>query len=228
MRIEKPSVELVFITPNAEEIIEKVARTCYRSEGLIGPGTAVKLIRKLWNRKHMAMIEHAYATVKFVCDRGVSHEIVRHRVASFGQESTRYCNYSKDKFSNEIAVIQPPGLTGPIPGQTDLPCTFIAWEMACKHAEESYFHMLKKGLSPQIARSVLPPCLRTEIVMTANFREWIHFLTLRNDPAAHPQMVELAAQLEQMLVRERPRRVRSGRARAPAAEGDNQDLQVRR
>ena len=130
-------------------------------------------------------LEHCSFTVKFICDRGVSHEIVRHRLASYCQESTRYCNYSKEGFGSEITVIMPCFL--------DKDSTaYRHWFWACSQAEEAYFNMLNFGCSPQEARSVLPNSLKTEVVMTADIREWRHFLKLRCSPAAHPQMREVA------------------------------------
>ena len=128
---------------------------------------------------------HRAFTVKFICDRGVSHEIVRHRMASYCQESTRYCNYGKGKFGEEITVIEPCFW----PEGSDL---YWAWKNACLISEQCYFSLLKSGATPQEARSVLPNSLKTEVVMTANIREWRHFLKLRCSPAAHPQMREVA------------------------------------
>jgi len=161
-------------------IIEKAGRTCYKSEA---KGDASSFIRGLIRNGHHSVIEHASMTVKFICDRGVTHELVRHRLASYSQESTRYCNYSKDKFGNEITVIKPPGLSA---GEDD-----EIWIRAMQHAENAYLEMIDTGLSPQIARSVLPNSLRAEIVMTANMREWRHVLTLRTSEKAHPQIRSL-------------------------------------
>lgn len=143
------------------------------------------------------ILTHCDKTVLFVVDRGVSHEIVRHRIASFSQESTRYCNYSKDGFGGEIAVIQPLYLEP----DTD---AWVAWEAGCKMAEAGYFALLNIGLSPQEARAVLPNSLKTEVVMTANIREWRHFLRLRCSEAAHPQMREVANMLLDMFYGEMP------------------------
>lgn len=133
-------------------------------------------------------MEHCSFTVKFICDRGVSHEIVRHRVASYCQESTRYCNYSKGDFGSEITVIEPCYLNSNT-------FAYDEWKEACRRAETAYFNLLNWGLSPQEARAVLPNSLKTEVVMTANIREWRHFLKLRCSKAAHPQMREVATQL---------------------------------
>ena len=183
MKIAKQSVELLWITPDAEKQIEIAGRTCYKSEDRITKGSAGEFCRRMVSSGHHAMIEHAVASFRIITDRGISHEIVRHRIASFAQESTRYCNYSADKFDNEISVIEPPDLNED---------AFLEWSSACAYSEECYFAMLKAGCSAQIARSVLPTCLKTELVMTANFREWRHFITLRRAKAAHPQIREIA------------------------------------
>lgn len=190
MRIIEPSVEI--LTPIDGEAIlkmlESVGRTCYKSEDKIQEGSAEKFISNIVKRGHEAVIEHYNITVKFICDRGVTHEIVRHRVASYCQESTRYCNYSNDKFGSEITVIKPlylePGTLG-----------YDAWFMALQTAEGAYFDLLDWGCSPQEARAVLPNSLKTELVMTANIREFRHFFKLRCSKAAHPQMREVANML---------------------------------
>ena len=180
MRIVKPSVELLWITPEAEKIIERAGRTCYKSEDKITDDSAGKFVRMLIERGHEAMIEHASASFLWITDRGVTHELVRHRLVSYAQESTRYCNYEKQ---NEIAVIEPPGLDE---------YGNDAWRRACCVAEKSYLEMIGLGLAPQIARSVLPTCLKTEIVVTANLREWRHICRLRTSSTAHPQIQEMA------------------------------------
>jgi thymidylate synthase (FAD) len=190
MKIINADVEL--ITPiNGQTILERLeqcGRVCYKSEDKIGEGSAEKFVAGIIKRGHEAVLEHCNITVKFTCDRGVSHEIVRHRLASYCQESTRYCNYSKDGFGHEITVIAPCFL---VPGTEG----WAYWKHACEMAEQQYFNMLKWGCCPQEARSVLPNSLKTEVVMTANLREWRHFLRLRTSPAAHPQMREVAKML---------------------------------
>lgn len=183
MRIVQPSAVLEFHTPDPLKFIELAGRTCYKSEDLITDESADKFVRMIIKRGHDSVLEHASAGYRIICDRGVSHEIVRHRIASYSQESTRYCNYSKDKFGDEITLIRPPRLS-----EIEL----FWWEKAMKQAEDSYLAMLDNGASPQIARSVLPNSLKTEIVMTTNFREWRHFIRLRCSKAAHPQMQEVA------------------------------------
>ena len=195
MKIVEPSVELLWITENPEFQIERAGRTCYKSEDRITADSARLFAGKMREHGHHAMIEHAVASFRIITDRGITHEIVRHRIASFAQESTRYCNYSADKFENQCSFIEPP----------DLDETQRAlWEKACLDAEQSYFAMLKAGCSAQIARSVLPTCLKTELVMTANFREWRHFIALRGTKAAHPQIRPLAFKIREILMQHAP------------------------
>ena len=194
---------------NELKLLETVARVCYKSEDYITEDgeSAKRLLKRLIESGHEAMLEHRIITVKFTCDRGISHEIVRHRIASFAQESTRYCNYSKDKFGNEITVIKPFFYSPSEPSNLEdlekqreahfgiINELFDTWVESCKFAENSYFNLLDLGSTPQEARSVLPTSLKTELVMTANYREWRHFLKLRTSPAAHPQIRELAIPL---------------------------------
>ena len=144
------------------------------------------------------MLEHFSFSVKFIVDRGISHEIVRHRVASFAQESTRYCNYGNN--GGEITVIEPCYLKadGTQAYSGSLSERYSAWESACLEAEKSYLRMIADGSSPQEARAVLPTSLKTEVVMTANLREWRHFFSLRacgSTGKPHPQIVEVAVPL---------------------------------
>lgn len=174
--------------------IETVGRTCYKSESNITEDSAVEFVRMLIDRGHEAMIEHNSISVKFICDRGVSHELVRHRIANFGQESTRYCNYSQDKFGNEITVILPLFFdTGH--GIYSNSTVYNEWLISCERSERSYFKLLGFGAKPEEARTVLPNSLKTEIVMTMNIRNWRHFFELRCDNPAHPQMRELTIPL---------------------------------
>lgn len=188
MKIISPSVEILTPLDGAAVLrhIEQCGRVCYKSEGKTTESSAPAFVANIIKRGHEAVLEHFDITVKFICDRGVSHEIVRHRMASYCQESTRYCNYAKDDFGNEITVIEPYYL--------DAQGLYL-WSRACEAAEASYFDMLDYGCSPQEARAVLPNSLKTEVVMTANLREWRHFFKLRTAPAAHPQMREVAKML---------------------------------
>jgi thymidylate synthase (FAD) len=168
--------------------IERYARVCYKSEDkMTEAGKESLFLPSILSRGHESVIEHEKVTVLFIIDRGVSHELVRHRIGSYSQESTRYCNYSKDKFGQEITVIEP--------------CFFretpryALWETACRQTEQAYFALLEAGASPQEARAVLPNSLKTEIAVTFNMREWKHFFTLRAAVPAHPQMREVAVPL---------------------------------
>jgi len=187
VKVIKPSVEIIDVFHGLDVIrkLELCGRVCYKSEHKMNDASPYKFIQNIINRGHESVLEHFSFTVKFICDRGVSHEIVRHRIASYSQESTRYCNYSKGQFNGEITVIEPCFL---VPGTEG----YNLWYNACSSAEDSYFMMLNWGCSPQEARAVLPNSLKTELVMTANIREWRHFLKLRTSPAAHPQMREVA------------------------------------
>jgi thymidylate synthase (FAD) len=182
MNIIKPSYEILD-APDGRELLQKLeryGRTCYKSEDKITEGSAEKFIRMLLQKRHESVLEHEKITVLVVCDRGVSHEIVRHRIASYSQESTRYCNYGKQ-------------------GVTFIaPCFWNSgsqkwgqWLAAMSYAEAIYLELLADGSSPQEARSILPNSLKTEIVITYNIRQWRHFFRLRTAPAAHPQMREI-------------------------------------
>ena len=172
--------------------IEQCGRVCYKSEDKITESSAPSFVQKLISRGHESVLEHASFTVRFVTDRGVTHEIVRHRIASYSQESTRYCNYANDQFGGEITVIKPVF----VPEES---ARYAAWQQTCEAAEQGYMRMIKAGATPQQARGVLPTCLKTELIMTANVREWRHFLRLRTSAGAHPQMRDLAIQLQRQL-----------------------------
>ena len=175
--------------------IERIGRVCYKREGKITEDSAEKFIKGLLTRQHESVIEHENVTVRFVCDRGVTHEIVRHRIASYSQESTRYCNYSGDKFDNQITVIDlASGFQYDLSKENDK-AKYEVWTKAMENAEQSYFRMLELGATPQEARSVLPNSLKTEIVVTMNLRSWRNFFRLRVDSHAHPQMREVATML---------------------------------
>ena len=173
------------------QLIEQAGRTCYKSEDKITPESAAAFVQKVVKNHHEAMLEHASMTVKFIVDRGVSHELVRHRLASFAQESTRYCNYSKAKFGEELTFIKPCFWD-------EYKTAYDVWKKVMYEAELAYFDLLYRGATPQEARSVLPNSLKTEVIMTANMREWRHFFRLRaagETGAPHPQMLEVAVPL---------------------------------
>ena len=168
--------------------IELAGRTAYKSEDKITPESARDFVKMIHGRGHLSVIEHQFVTVRIICDRGVSHEIVRHRLASYTQESTRYCNYTKGKFGRELTVIEPCFWT-----QDDE--KYHVWKQTIEQIEAGYNKLIELGATPQEARSVLPNSLKTEIVVTMNLREWRHFFTLRTSKAAHPQMREVAIPL---------------------------------
>lgn len=194
MILVKPEVEIIDMADYTDMIkkIEKIGRVCYKSEDRIQNDSAEKFIAGIIKRGHESVIEHESVSVKVICDRGVTHEIVRHRVASYSQESTRYCNYSKDKFQGQISLIDiSTGFAYDMENPVDS-LKYEIWHEAMENAEKSYFRMLYAGASPQEARSVLPNSLKTELVMTMNLREWRHFFKLRIADGAHPQMKEIS------------------------------------
>lgn len=202
MKIVEPSVEILFPEElkNVLKKIEIAARTCYKSEDAITEDSAKSMVAHLSRNGHGAMLEHADISVRVVCDRGVTHEIVRHRVASYAQESTRYCNYSKGKFGNEITVIRPLFFADGTP-------EYLEWLMACQAAEKAYLSLISAGRTPQEARSVLPTSLKTEIIIKMNIREWIHFFNLRavgKTGKPHPQMEQVASMILDKFNKELP------------------------
>ncbi|MCP4747018.1 MAG: FAD-dependent thymidylate synthase [Desulfobacteraceae bacterium] len=164
--------------------IEAAARTCYKSEDKIKDGSDVNLLRSLVKSGHHSVFEHISVSVKIVCDRGISHELVRHRICSFSQESTRYANYSKNKFGSEITVIRPFFWSE---GSKE----YKLWRRSMQEAENNYLKLLELGARPQEARSVLPNSLKTEIITTTNLRQWKHIFNLRCNKASHPQIRQI-------------------------------------
>lgn len=167
--------------------IEQAGRICYQSTHKVTNDSYLDYIRMILKKGHHSVVEHESVTVRFINDRGVSHETVRHRLASYSQESTRFCNYAKERFDEEITVVD-------IKKFMDI-SSYEVWLEAMASAEKFYFRLIDLGNKPQIARSVLPNSLKTEIVMTCNLREWRHFFSLRTADTAHPQMVEVARPL---------------------------------
>lgn len=160
--------------------IEQAGRTCYKSEELITEDSAKAFVAMVMKRGHLSVIEHEKVTMRVICDRGVSHEIVRHRIASYSQESTRYVNYNKKKMQF-IDIRQ---------FLVDAESVDI-WLNHMVASKIAYTALIERGNRPEIARSVLPNSLKTEIVITMNLREWVHFFTLRCAPMCHPQMLEI-------------------------------------
>lgn len=187
MNIIKPSFKILN-NINGDEIlkyIEKIGRVCYKSEDKITSESSNNFIKSIIKNGHESVIEHKSISVKIICDRGVTHEIVRHRIASYSQESTRYCNYSSNKFGNELTLIRP------YFWREDSEAYSI-WKQTMQEIENNYNKLIKLGVKPEEARSILPNSLKTEIVVTMNLREWRHFFKLRTSKRAHPQMREVA------------------------------------
>ena len=213
MKIIKPYHEIINVTQNPLQLIELAGRNCYKSEDKITPDSAHDFIRRAIKAGHLSLLEHASATVRIICDRGISHEIVRHRIGvAYSQESTRYCRYSDDKFGNQITVILPIGFDErmydtewtPLNSPPDnfesnmhvklwetLPDVEKIWLASCRASEFYYALLIERGSKPEIARSVLPTSLKTEIIMTANFRAWKWIFRQRCQKAAHPQIREI-------------------------------------
>ena len=198
MKIINPSVEIIDC-PDGEELlktIERCGRVCYKSEDRITEDSAKRFIQQVLKSGHESVLEHGKITVKVICDRGVSHEIVRHRLASYSQESTRYCNYSNEKFGSELTFI--------IPNYWDddgdhSKTLFGIWIQEMQHIEDAYNEMMQHGAKPEEARSILPNSLKTELVITMNLREWRHFFKMRLSKRAHPQMREVAELIHKEL-----------------------------
>ena len=184
MKLIEPSFEILNVSGDLSTI-EQAARTCYKSEDKIKEGSAEKLVGVLVDRGHHAMLEFVDVTVKFITDRGIANEIVRHRIASYAQESTRYVNYNK----KEMEFIAPLWVK-----ESDS-VNVAHFKQICKQAEMNYNSFLRDGLHPQDARAILPLCLKTELVMKTNLRSWRNFFELRTSPAAHPEMRRIAIPL---------------------------------
>ena len=207
MKLIKPYYEILNENDliRATKEIELAARTCKKSEKYINETSNERFCKMMIEEGHDAMLEFGPSiTVKFICDRGVSHELVRHRLCSFAQESTRYCNYSKDKFDNQLTFIIPEWIKTIEEGeyrsksvQSHLNESENIWWNHMIVAESGYNLLIEKGWQPQQARSILPNSLKTEIVVKANIREWRHIFVQRTSKKAHPQMRELMIPLLQ-------------------------------
>lgn len=202
MNVVKADYEIITPIDGIEilKTIEQVGRTCYKSEDKITEDSCYKFVEGILKRGHEAVIEHYNITVRLITDRGISHEVVRHRIASYAQESTRYCCYSKDKFDNSITYLDITKGMALDTKMKSMDASTISditeeWLNACEDAERHYFKMIELGATPQIARSVLNNSTKTELCITMNLREWRHFFKLRTDIAAHPQMREIAIKL---------------------------------
>jgi thymidylate synthase (FAD) len=200
MLLVRPSYEILTSVSFVDvlRMIETAGRTCYKSEDKITEDSAAEFVRRMVRSGHHSVIEHYNLTVRFMCDRGVTHELVRHRLASYSQESTRYCDYS----GGHVAFVIPPWVNieegeytekqyPRVTNDAIITCAEGEWFYSMLDSEASYKRLREAGWKPQEARSVLPNSLKTEIVVTANLREWRHILKLRTSKAAHPQIREV-------------------------------------
>ena len=192
MKLIKQSATLVHVTPDAERMIERAGRVCYKSTANITDTSAREFVKRLKASGHGSVLEHGVATFLFVTNRGVTHELVRHRLASYSQESTRYVRYQ------DVEYIEPTWYADATDEQKRL------FEDSLSYTEICYSQLLKSGWRPEQAREVLPNALKTEIVMTANLREWMHVFSLRCSSKAHPQIRELMWMAKRRLAYEVP------------------------
>lgn len=199
VKIVKSSFEI--LTPIDTDFvlrhIERCGRTCYQSFDKADESSHQRFLAHIVERHHESVLEHFSVSVKFVMDRAIANELVRHRLASFSQESTRYCCYSKDKFGSEISVIKPVELEENSPA-------YQTWLSTMQMIEKAYLQMIEQGAKAQTARAVLPCCLKTEIVVTANLREWRHIFKMRCSEAAHPDIRTLMCELRQAFQKHIP------------------------
>ena len=185
MRIVEPVVEIEKVDYNKiMKNLERACRTCYRSEDKITEESYKTLLKNCINRGHESILEHEKITIRMVCDIGVYKDLTRHRHASFSIESTRYCNYGKDKFDNEIKFIAPEN----IEKGTKL---YQEWQTSCEEIEKHYIKMVELGATPDQMRMILPHSTAAVVTMTANIREWKHILSLRCTKHAHPAVEQV-------------------------------------
>lgn len=194
MKVIQQKAEFLWATPNIGEKIEAATRTCYKSEGGIKDGSAERLFDQVVKQSHHdSVTEHGVISMRLTTDRATMAQITRHRLFSFSIESQRYCNYTKDKFDNEITVIEPRGITkGSL--------AYAMWLNAMESAEQYYFKLIEEGLKPEVARSVLPNSCKTEIVITGNLRQWRSFLKLRLTSHAQSDIRYLCTEIVRELL----------------------------
>lgn len=185
MKIIEPTIEIENVDyKKIMKNLEKACRTCYRSEDKITDESYKTLLKNCINRGHESILEHEKITIQMVCDIGVYKDLTRHRIASFSIESTRYCNYGKDKFENQIKFIKPVNMEE----NTEL---YAEWKNNCEEIEKHYIKMAKLGATPDQMRMILPHSTAALVTMTANVREWKHILELRASAHAHPSVEQV-------------------------------------
>ena len=198
MKIIEPTIEIEDVDyKNIMKILERACRTCYRSEGKITEESYKTLLKNCITRGHESILEHEKITIRMFCDVGVYKDLTRHRIASFSIESTRYCNYGKDKFDNEIKFIKPVNMEE----GTEL---YQKWHDTCEFIEKNYLEMSNCGADPDQLRMLLPHSTAALVTMTANIREWKHILSLRCTKHAHPAIRQLLIPLLLKFKKEMP------------------------
>lgn len=194
MQIVEPKVEFIAATPNIGQVIELGARNCYKSEEKIGEGTDERLFNQIVKQTHHESVaEHGFITIRIITDRAMLAQITRHRTFGFSVESQRYCNYTKEKFGNNVQFIKPFDLT-------ERTLAYTVWEDACRFAEASYFNLIDKKVKPETARAVLPNSTKTELVMSGNVRAWRHFFSLRSSGHAQKDVQYLTQLIYQSFI----------------------------
>lgn len=199
MKIVQPSVTLMAHTPEPEKLIELAGRTCWKSEPK-GEDSHAKFIKMIKGKNHASVLEHASVSFRIITYISIANEIERHRIASYSQESTRYVCYEKEIHGGEISVICPIN----IEKYPEDSYPFETWMESCQYSGDKYLALIRHGVPPQDARSVLPLCTKTELVMTINFRSLLNFLELRTSKAAHPDMVVIANKIKELCVKVAP------------------------
>jgi len=185
MKLIEPKIEIENVDyKKIMKNLERACRTCYRSEEKISEESYKTLLKNCITRGHESILEHEKITVRLTCDIGVYKDLTRHRHASFSIESTRYCNYGKDKFDNEIKFIKPVNLNEGTEAYNE-------WYKICNFIEEAYIKMSKIGATPDQMRMILPHSTAAEVTMTANIREWKHILSLRCTKHTHPAVEQV-------------------------------------
>jgi len=194
--------EILSYPKNALDLIERIARTCYKSENKITSDSAPEFVRNLIDTGHDSMLEFGTIIVKFISNRGFTHQLVRHRLCSFAQESTRYCNYSKFKFNSMIQVVDPSDmLKMKIKDENKRQLINLRIMDAWIAANDAYMQLLSLGATPDVAREVLPIGVKSEITIKTNLREWRYILKLRTSKKSHPRMRELMIPLAKELAK---------------------------
>lgn len=198
MKIIEPKIEVEkFDGKKVMKRIERACRTCYRSEGSITEDSYKTLLKNCITRGHESVLEHEKITIRMICDLGVYKDLTRHRIASFSVESTRYCNYGKDKFDNELKFIKPCNIE-------ENSSLYDKWLNSLEIIEKNYLDMSNEGAKADQLRMILPHSIAAEVTMTANIREWKHILALRTTNHAHPAIQQLLIPLLLLFKKEMP------------------------